>query len=306
MTTSSGSSRPSSRTSGAEARDRGVLSIVATPIGNLEDITVRALKVLRGADVVACEDTRRTRILLQRYKIRKPLISYFGAAEKGKARGLMERLRAGQAVALVSDAGVPGISDPGWLVVRQAVLEGISVVPVPGPSAALAALAACGIGAGRFVFEGFLPRKGIERSRRLLAIASETRAIVIYESAARIERTLRDLRDAAGEREAVIARELTKLHEEFIRGTPTELLERLRERPPRGEIVLVVAGAEAAVDWAAVDIPSYVAEVGRRMGIDRKSALRLVAELSGIPRSALYRATLRAREEDQRSPQSRV
>ena len=250
--------------------EKGTLYLVATPIGNLEDITLRALSTLRAADVVACEDTRRARILLDRYGIRARLSSYFGAHERGKARELLGYLEDGKDVALVADAGMPGISDPGAVVVREAVSAGIRVVPVPGPSAAPAALAASGLPSDRFVFEGFPPRKAGERRKR----------------------TLGEIREAMGERRVVVVREMTKIHEEFIRGRVSEVMEMLGGREVKGEVMLLVEGAGEEIDWSRVDIPAFVNHLCEKMELERKEAVKLVARLSGLAKSVVYKETV--------------
>ena len=273
---------------------KGTLHLVATPIGNMEDITLRAIRVLAEADLIACEDTRHTTLLLARHGIRGRLVSYFGAREKERARALMEHLREGTNVALVSDAGMPGISDPGALVVQQAIGEGIEVVPVPGPAAVIAALAASGLDTARFSFEGFLPRGTQERRVRLAELAHDTRTLVFHESPRRLSETLREMRRVMGDRDAAVARELTKVHEEFLRGTLSENIERVGEGDVRGEVVVILAGAREKTDWKRVDLPGYVQHLEEKLGIDRKSALKLAAQLSGISKSDLYRRTQQA------------
>jgi 16S rRNA (cytidine1402-2'-O)-methyltransferase len=270
----------------------GTLYLVATPIGNLEDITLRALRILREADIIACEDTRHARILLQRYAIGTRLLSYFGAKEKGKARELIRHLSAGKSVAMISNAGMPGVSDPGYVLVREAVSLGVRVVPVPGANAVLAALAASGLTSDRFVFEGFLPRRRGDRKKRLFDLVGERRTIILYESPRRMAEVLEDARTVLGDRKAVVARELTKLHEEFLRGTLSELIERARGGSLRGEIVIILEGRTEKVDWSTVDIPDYVRMVQEKMGIDKKGAIKLVAHLSGIAKSAVYKRSL--------------
>lgn len=271
----------------------GTLYLVATPIGNLEDITLRALRVLKEADLIACEDTRRTQVLLQTYDVCSKLISYYGAKEKEKSGELLRHLKEGKSVALVSDAGMPGISDPGALIVRKAVEENIVIVPIPGPSAGIAALAASGLEAGRFVFEGFLPKKELERKKRLAALAQEQATIIFYESPQRLVDTLRDMRAVMGERRAVIARELTKVHEELVRGPIGGLIARMEEQGVRGEVVVLVEGSSGRIDWERVDIPAYIGEIQEKMGLDRMSAIKLVAHLSGIGKSELYKRTVK-------------
>ncbi len=224
-------------------RITGNLFVVATPIGNLEDITLRALRVLRETEIIACEDTRRTRKLLSHHGIRdKTLISYHEGNERERVQELLEILRGGEDVALVSDSGTPCVSDPGYRITRAAAEIGISVVPVPGPSAAIAALSASGLPTDRFAFEGFLPRKKGSLKKKLSQLASEERTLVLYESVHRIGTTLAELARAFGDREAVIFREMTKAHEETIRGRLSELAE--TKFPRKGEFVLVIRGAE--------------------------------------------------------------
>jgi 16S rRNA (cytidine1402-2'-O)-methyltransferase len=223
----------------------GALYVVSTPIGNLDDITRRAVLVLGSVDLVAAEDTRKTRVLLDHLGIRTQVVSHYSYNESRRIPQLIDQLKRGQSVAIVTDAGTPGISDPAFGVVRRAVEEGIKVFPVPGASALLAALVISGLPIDRFVFEGFLPvKKG--RRRVLERLREEERTIVLYESPHRIERTLSDLLNALGDRRAVIARELTKKFEEVVRGTLSEALHAVRAKPPRGEYVLLVEGAGKA------------------------------------------------------------
>jgi 16S rRNA (cytidine1402-2'-O)-methyltransferase len=218
----------------------GTLYVVATPIGNLEDVSLRALRVLKEVGLVACEDTRRTRALLTRYDIAAPTTSYFEHNKRIKGPALLRHLREGTSIALVTDAGTPGISDPGFLLVREARAAGIPVVPVPGPSAAVAALSAAGIPADRFVFEGFLPIKPGRRLNRLKALGEIGSTIVLYESPHRIVATVEAIGEVFGEREVVLARELTKQFEEIVSASPSAHLERLRGGPIRGEFTIVI------------------------------------------------------------------
>jgi 16S rRNA (cytidine1402-2'-O)-methyltransferase len=224
-----------------EISSKGTLYIVSTPIGNLEDITFRAVKVLSSVNLIAAEDTRKTRILLDHYHISKPMVSYFDHNERFRSAQLVERLLAGESIAVVSDAGTPGISDPAYRIVRDSIDNGVPVVPIPGPSALLAALVVSGLPTDSFVFEGFLPaKKG--RKTRLELLKSETRTIVLYESPHRITKTLEDLLDHFGDRQVVIGREISKKFEEFLRGRFSEVLPKLSASAPRGEFVVLIQG----------------------------------------------------------------
>ena len=224
----------------------GCLYLVSTPIGNLEDITVRALRVLGEVDLIACEDTRETSKLLNHYSIRKPVVSYHDHNEAERSSEIVQRLEEGAQVALVSDAGTPVISDPGHRLVALCLRRHIRVVPVPGPSAALAALAASGLPAHEFLFVGFLPSRQGERRKALRQFTNETRTLVVYESPRRLADTLSDALEQMGRRPAVIARELTKIHEDFLRGDLAELAVRIRQQPVRGEITLLIHPARLA------------------------------------------------------------
>jgi len=267
----------------------GRLVVCPTPIGNLEDVTLRVLAALREADVVACEDTRRTRTLLDRYGVRAPLVSYHEHNEDRRAAELVERMRGGEVVALVSDAGMPLISDPGFVLVRACVAAGLAVEVLPGPSAALAALVASALPADRWRFVGFLPRRRGEL-RRVFEEPGGT--LVAFESPRRLPGTLAVLADVDPERSVAVCRELTKVHEEVIRGTALELAGRYRGAPPRGEIVLVVgAPAKRAADGSggpraeAVDALARLVEAGAKA----RPAASVVAELTGESANALYR-----------------
>jgi 16S rRNA (cytidine1402-2'-O)-methyltransferase len=225
----------------------GALYLVATPIGNLEDITYRAVKVLSSVDVIAAEDTRTTKVLLDHYNIIKPMVSYYSYNEQARAPQLIEKLLVGQSVALVSDAGTPGISDPAFHIVQQALANNITIIPIPGASAVLSALIVSGLPIDRFVFEGFLPlKKG--RKTKFESLKTEQRTIVIYESPHRIIRTLEDIQTHLGNRSVVVARELTKKFEEILRGTVESVLADIQKKQPRGEYVVVVEGAFNKVD----------------------------------------------------------
>jgi len=223
---------------------KSTLYLVATPIGNLEDITLRALRTLKECDLVAAEDTRRTGLLLKHFGISRPLLSYFQFNEARRSEEIIERLRRGEKVALVTDAGSPGISDPGERVVKAAIAAGFRVEPVPGPSALIAALTASGLAADEFHFIGFLPHKSGQRRKRLENLKNFEGTLVLYESPYRIEKLLEELLQVFPERAVVLARELTKKFEEFLRGTPAELLEVVRKRSLKGEFVVLVSGAD--------------------------------------------------------------
>jgi 16S rRNA (cytidine1402-2'-O)-methyltransferase len=221
----------------------GTLYVVATPIGNLEDITQRALRVLREVELIAAEDTRRTRVLLDHYQIDTALTSLYEHNEVHKAPGLIRRLEQGESIALVSEAGTPLSSDPGFRVVQLTIARGLPVVPIPGPSAVIAALMAAGLPTDRFIFEGFLPKKPGKRRRRLQELQDEPCTTIFYESPRRLQELLREIKTWWGDRRVVVARELTKKFEELLRGQISEVQTQLAERPPLGEITLVVAGA---------------------------------------------------------------
>ena len=221
----------------------GTLYLVATPIGNLEDITLRALRTLKQCDIVAAEDTRRTGQLLKHFGISKPQLSYFRFNEARRSEEIIERLGRGERIALVSDAGSPGISDPGERVVKQAIAAGFRVESVPGPSALVAALTASGLPAMEFHFIGFLPHKPGQRRKSLERLGTFTGTLVLYESPYRVERLLLELKEVFPERQVVLARELTKKFEEFMRGSPAELLEQVKKRSLKGEFVVLIAGA---------------------------------------------------------------
>ncbi len=223
--------------------DPGTLYVVSTPIGNLEDITLRAVRVLKEVAIIAAEDTRHTKQLCAHFGITTPLTSYHDFNKEDKTAVLLERLRGGASIALVSDAGTPVISDPGYFLITRSIEAGIRVVPIPGPSAVLAALAASGLPTDAFRFEGFLPRKDGPRSKRIERLREDSASLILFESPHRIGKLLTSLHAILGNRRAVLGRELTKRFEEFRRGTLGELLEQVHTHPPKGEITLVVEGA---------------------------------------------------------------
>jgi 16S rRNA (cytidine1402-2'-O)-methyltransferase len=262
----------------------GRLIVCPTPIGNLEDITLRVLSALRDADVVACEDTRRTGVLLERYGVSASLVPYHEHNERERTPDLVERMRGGAVVALVSDAGMPLVSDPGYVLVQGCVAAGLEVEVLPGPSAALAALVASALPADVWRFVGFLPRK---RSG-LLEVLSGAETLVAFESPRRVGASLAVLAELDPSRPVAVCRELTKLHEEVVRGSAAELAARYAESEPRGEVVLVVGGAppRTGVDEAAVDAVRRLVESGARARV----AAGVVSELTGAPANALYKA----------------
>jgi 16S rRNA (cytidine1402-2'-O)-methyltransferase len=268
----------------------GTLFVVATPLGNLEDLTLRALRVLRQVSLVACEDTRRTLTLLRAHGIETRTTSYFEHNERGKGERILERLREGHDVALVSDAGTPGISDPGYRLVRDAREQGLPVVPVPGPSAVVAALSVCGLPTDRFLFLGFLPPRSGARRRALEQLVRERPTLVFYESPLRVVDLLAEMTDVFGDREAFLCREATKLHEEYLRGRLSTLRDGLRGRDSvKGEIVLVVAGA-AEVPLAPADSdPVALYRVLAAEGRTRREAVKEAARRLGRPSREVYR-----------------
>ncbi len=272
----------------------GRLFVVATPIGNLADITLRALRVLGEVDVVAAEDTRTTRKLLSHHGIGTTLVSYHDHNEAVRTPELLDRIKRGESVALVSEAGTPSISDPGYRLIRAAIAVGVAVEPVPGPSALLAAVVVSGLPSDSFVFEGFLPRRAGERKRRLEELATQRRTLVFFEAPHRLDKTLADMLEVLGDREVALCRELTKLHEEVRRGRLTELVAELQRKPVKGELVLVVEGAPEAVG----DVEAAVVEALDRIGSGEsvREATRAVAEQRGVPRRALYDRVLQERK----------
>jgi 16S rRNA (cytidine1402-2'-O)-methyltransferase len=272
----------------------GTLFVVATPIGNLGDVTLRAIETLRAVPLVAAEDTRLTRRLWARHGIGTRLISYHARNANQRGPELLAHLRGGADLGLVTDAGTPLVSDPGDVLVRAWIAEGGRVVPIPGPSAVLAALVAAGLPSARWGFEGFLPRSGADRRARLARLAVDDRTTVIFEAPGRTAATLRDLAAACGaDRPAALCRELTKLHEEVRRGTLDELAIGATERPPRGEVTIVVAGRStdsAAEAPAAADLAAARTRVGALVGggMSRSAAAKQVAAETGLPRRDLY------------------
>ena len=279
----------------------GALYIVATPIGNLEDITLRALRVLKEVSLIACEDTRQTQKLLNHFEISTRTISYHDHNELERAAELINKLEEGESIAVVSDAGTPGISDPGYRLITLALRHNIAVVPIPGSSAMLSALVASGLGTDHFEFRGFLSAKHGQRKTQLETLRDADHTVVFYEAPHRIVEAIEDVVEVMGaDRKVVLARELTKLHEEFIRGTATEVFEQLRRREGgvKGEIVLLIGAAEraAAKQVNHHDLSSRVETIMREQDVDEKAALKLLAKETGIGKSELYRELQRLRK----------
>jgi 16S rRNA (cytidine1402-2'-O)-methyltransferase len=276
---------------GAISSMTGILYIVATPIGNLEDITLRALRVLREVDVIAAEDTRHTLILLSHHGIRTPLTSYHEHNEKTKAQDLVTRLARGQNIALVSDAGTPAISDPGFRLVVKAIRAGVRIIPIPGASALTAVLSATGLPTDRFVFEGFLPAKKSQRRERLQSLRDETRTLIFYEAPHRLKDALDDIYELLGNREAVLAREVSKIHEEFLRGPVSELIRVLGGGDVRGEVTLIISGSagESRVDEHV--LKTEIREL-KGKGLRVKEIAEVLGEKFGYPKKDIYRLAL--------------
>ena len=278
------------------AQPPGSLLVVATPIGNLEDITFRALRALREADLIVAEDTRHTLRLLNHFGIRKPMISCHDRNEHARVEGLMSRMRQGERVVLVSDAGTPGISDPGEILIRGVLEAGIPVSMAPGPAAAIMGLVLSGLPTDRFCFEGFLPASRPDRLRRLEALRSETRTMVFYEAPHRLAQSLEDLLEVLGDRPCALARELTKRHEEVQRDTLDALGKKYRTLPPRGEYVVVVAGIGQEVldgreqaKWRALPVAAHVA-LHEQAGLSRMEAMKRAGRERGWSKREVYAA----------------
>ena len=269
----------------------GTLYVVATPIGNLEDITYRAVRVLKETDLIACEDTRHTAKLLNHYGIDKPTVSYHEHNEAARAEELVAKLEQGLNIAQVSDAGMPGISDPGYRVIKLAIERGVQVVPVPGASALISALAAGGLPTDNFQFLGFLPAKSGQRRTMLEALRASEQTTVVYEAPHRIAASMQDIVEILGpERPIVLARELTKLHEEFIRGSAAQILARVQEHELKGEITLLIGKSEAQEPHAGIkDIAQRLEEIMREQKLDEKAGLKVLAKERGLSKSEAYR-----------------
>jgi len=272
----------------------GRLYIIPTPIRNLEDITLRALRVLKEVDLIAAEDTRHTRHLLTHFGIDKPLTSYHEHNEREKASSLVEQIKNGANIALVSDAGTPAIADPGFRLVVAAIRAGIQIIPLPGASALATVLSASGLPTDRFLFEGFLPAKKQERKTKLQALRDLTATLVFYEAPHRLNDTLSDMRQMLGEREIVVAREVSKVHEEFLRGKVSEVIDQLAGRDVKGEITIVVHGSAGEAQVSEAQLTSEIKRLtDQKMGV--KEISELLGERYGISKREVYRLALESK-----------
>ena len=271
----------------------GTLYIVATPIGNLEDITLRAMRIMKEADVIAAEDTRHTRKLLDRYEIDTSMTSYHDHNKEEKAPVLIDKLLDGKNIALVSDAGTPGISDPGYFLINLAISENIPVTPIPGATAAITALSVSGLPTDRFVFEGFLPSKQTARRKRLNELEQEERTLIFYEAPHRIMKTIRDMLDVFGDRKAVITRELTKIHEEAVRGGLSNILKHLQSGTLKGEFTIIVHGATEETEQESISPGEYLRNLMIHRGLSKKEAVQAAARELGLPKREVYKESLK-------------
>lgn len=273
----------------------GTLYICPTPIGNLEDITYRTIRILNEVDLIAAEDTRHTLKLLNHFEIKKPLISYHEHNKMGKGPVLIDKLNQGQSIALVSDAGMPGISDPGEDIIKLAIEEGIDVVGLPGPSASILALVISGLPTKRFVFEGFLPAKKKDKEAKWVELQSETRTIIMYESPHHLKKYLKELENHLGNRKIALCRELTKTYEEIFRGTVETAIAYYEEHDPRGEYVIIIEGGQVQVaqemDFEERTIPEWVTYFMAE-GLDKKEAVKKTAKQLGLSKNEVYMETL--------------
>lgn len=275
----------------------GKLYLVGTPIGNLEDITYRAIRTLKEVELIAAEDTRHSRKLLEYFNIETPMTSYHEHNEEEKSLQLVEKMLDGRSIAVITDAGMPGISDPGYRLVVKAWGAGVEVIPVPGPTAMTTALISSGLATDHFTFEGFLPRKKKQRQERLQELFTETRTMIFYEAPHRLKDTLSDLEEVFGlERVVMVGRELTKKHEEKIRGQVSEVLNHFRSIEPKGEIVLIVAGNDLSnlmeeKGWEEMTILDHL-EAMIRAGLSKKEAIKKVAKERNLPKSEVYQEAI--------------
>lgn len=272
---------------------QGTLYVVATPIGNLEDITLRALRILKECDIIAAEDTRRTKKLLSAYGIATPLTSLYDQNEARKSPSLIAQMQSGKTIAYVSDAGTPAISDPGYILVREAVAHSIHVVPLPGPSAVITSLSASGLPTDSFVFYAFLPSRSGKRRQFLTSIREEEKTMVFYESPNRLISTLLDIHTIMGDRRVVIFRELTKIYEEVFRGRVAAILNSLKERKIKGEITIIIEGAEkSAPEFSPEKIHKRYEALHRDTGFSTRDIVNIIASEMGLSKKDVYRVVL--------------
>ena len=273
----------------------GIFYVVGTPIGNLEDITLRALRILREVDLIAAEDTRRTKKLLGRYNIHTPLTSYFEHNKIVKTNFLIEKLKEGKNIALVSDAGMPGISDPGYFIIQKVLKENISILPIPGSTAFVPSLVISGLSTRSFVFEGFLPSKKKARCDKLKELKSERKTIILYEAPHRLVVTLEDILDILGDRKVSLTRELTKKFEETFRGRVSEAIEKFNK--PKGEFTIILQGAEEKEilkeEWENLSILKHLKLIMKEENLTKKETIKRVAQLRGIPKRVVYQISLK-------------
>ncbi|MCC7203369.1 MAG: 16S rRNA (cytidine(1402)-2'-O)-methyltransferase [Nitrospirae bacterium] len=272
---------------------KGILYIVSTPIGNLEDITLRALKVLGSVRLIAAEDTRHTQKLLHHYDIHTPQTSYHDHNKEEKSEILIAKLKEGHDIALVSDAGTPGISDPGYYLINRAIEENIKITPIPGPTASIAALSISGLPTDAFVFEGFLPSKSAARQKRLKELSSERRTIIIFETPRRASSTLEDIFEILGDRKIVLTRELTKMFEEVIRDRVSGVMEKIMGRSLKGEITIIIEGAQEETVTDISDLRSCLEMLMKKEGLSLKDAVTRASKDMNLPRNKVYREALK-------------
>jgi len=270
----------------------GTLYIVSTPIGNLEDITLRALKVLGSVRIIAAEDTRHTQKLLHHYDIHTPQTSYHDHNKEEKSAVLIAKLKEGHDIALVSDAGTPGISDPGYYLINRAIDENIKITPIPGPTASIAALSISGLPTDAFVFEGFLPAKKAARQKKLKEISSERRTIIMFDTPRRVSSSLEDISEILGDRRIVLTRELTKMFEEVIRDRVTSIMEKIKGRSLKGEITIIIEGAHGEIIADTEDLKSYLEKLMKKEGLTLKDAVSKASKDLNLSKSKVYREAL--------------
>lgn len=278
---------------------KGKLYLVATPIGNLEDITMRAVRILQEVDCIAAEDTRHTLKLLNHLNISKPLISYHRHNEEVRIEGLLTELEKGKNIAVVSDAGTPAISDPGEEIVKECIQREIEIIPIPGPCALITGLIASGLSTKEFIFFGFLPLNKKTRAEKLKEIQEETHTVILYEAPHKLQTTLKDLESILGDRKLVLAKELTKIHENFFRGTVKEVQAMVPE--PKGEYVILIEGATKSIeDWSKLSIQEqYV--MYQKQGLEKKEIIKQIAKNQKVPRNEIYKQFITVEDTEEKA-----